>query len=111
MKKIILDLNASMSKKALHAYLKEKFGFPEYYGNNLDALYDCLTDISEPTAIGLFIADDFTDEADVITDNECFGSENGGTELPRPDGYLQKVRRVFADAERSNENLAVIFGR
>ena len=56
-----------MSKKALHAYLKEKFGFPEYYGNNLDALYDCLTDISEPTAIGLFIADDFTDEADVLT--------------------------------------------
>lgn len=30
------------SKEETHAYLKETFGFPEHYGNNLDALHDCL---------------------------------------------------------------------
>lgn len=35
----------------LHEYLMEKFQFPNYYGNNLDALYDCLTDICEDTMI------------------------------------------------------------
>ena len=111
MKKIILDLNASMSKEELHSYLKEKFSFPEYYGNNLDALYDCLTDICEPTAVGLFISDDFTDETDVLPDNECFGGENGVEEMPQQVSYLQKLKRVFADAEQCNEDLAVIFGR
>ena len=28
---------------ATHAYLKGKLHLPEYYGNNLDALWDCLT--------------------------------------------------------------------
>jgi RNAse (barnase) inhibitor barstar len=26
-------------------------GFPSYYGANLDALWDCLTDLTEPTAL------------------------------------------------------------
>ena len=26
-------------------------GFPGYYGANLDALWDCLTDLTEPTAL------------------------------------------------------------
>ena len=38
----------------IHEYLAEKFGFPSYYGKNLDALYDCLTDICEPTCVGFF---------------------------------------------------------
>jgi len=28
-----------------HDYLKEVFSFPEYYGKNLDAFYDCLSDM------------------------------------------------------------------
>ena len=34
-----------------HEILAEKLGFPPYYGRNLDALHDCLTDIAEDTAI------------------------------------------------------------
>lgn len=31
--------------------LKEQLNFPDYFGNNLDALYDCLCEISSPAAI------------------------------------------------------------
>ena len=40
--KYILDGRKMVSKEETHKYLKETFGFPEHYGNNLDALYDCL---------------------------------------------------------------------
>ena len=40
--KYILDGKKMVSKEETHKYLKETFGFPEHYGNNLDALYDCL---------------------------------------------------------------------
>ena len=40
--KYILDGKQMVSKEETHAYLKETFGFPEHYGNNLDALHDCL---------------------------------------------------------------------
>ena len=40
--KYILDGKKMVSKEETHQYLKETFGFPEHYGNNLDALYDCL---------------------------------------------------------------------
>ena len=31
---------------SLHRQLKEKLSLPDYYGGNLDALYDCLTEMS-----------------------------------------------------------------
>lgn len=34
-----------------HERLADAFGFPAYYGRNLDALHDCLCDIAEDTAI------------------------------------------------------------
>ncbi len=41
----ILDGAMMNSKKEAHSHLQEQLGFPEYYGQNLDALYDCLTDM------------------------------------------------------------------
>lgn len=35
----------------LHDTLAETLDFPEWYGRNLDALHDCLTDIREETEI------------------------------------------------------------
>ena len=43
--KYILDANEMTTKENAHAYLKEQLELPEYYGMNLDALHDCLTDM------------------------------------------------------------------
>ncbi len=46
-----MDFGTCSTKKEIHAYLKEQFEFPDYYGENLDALYDCLTDLAEDIEI------------------------------------------------------------
>ena len=55
---VIIDGRNMKDKQTLHAYLKEQCKFPEYYGNNLDALYDVLTDRDEPLEIKLEHADE-----------------------------------------------------
>ena len=50
---VVIYEDAFTSKGAVHAYLASTLDFPSYYGNNLDALLDCLTDISDPTRIAL----------------------------------------------------------
>ena len=44
---IKLALPYFKTKEKAHIYLKQVLRLPSYYGNNLDALYDCLTDIQE----------------------------------------------------------------
>ena len=51
MRKIILDIEKMRSLPMLHKYLHTALALPEYYGANLDALHDCLTEIVEPTEL------------------------------------------------------------
>lgn len=44
MEEIIIDCSSIRSKEDLHNLFRENLCFPDWYGNNLDALYDCLTD-------------------------------------------------------------------
>lgn len=44
MRVYVLDGGRMTDRETAHAYLKEVLGLPDYYGNNLDALYDCLTE-------------------------------------------------------------------
>lgn len=43
MHNITLDGRKIDNQEQLHAFLKESLELPDYYGNNLDALWDCLT--------------------------------------------------------------------
>lgn len=54
MKTVILDGNVVHSREELHEYLAKEFGFPDYYGKNLDALHDCLTDYQEEAEIEFY---------------------------------------------------------
>ena len=46
-RQIDLDGHKLTRDEAGYAYLAEKFDFPEYFGKNLDALYDLLTVLGE----------------------------------------------------------------
>ena len=39
---MVLDALQMQNRDDAHIYLKEMFRFPDYYGENLDALYDLL---------------------------------------------------------------------
>ncbi|MEE1157389.1 MAG: barstar family protein [Methanobrevibacter sp.] len=52
-----IEIDGKLIKAEGHDYLKEALNFPDYYGKNLDALYDCLTEIGVETKIKLTNAD------------------------------------------------------
>lgn len=53
MKKILIDCTKITSPGVLHETLARELCFPEWYGNNLDALADCLSEICEETELVL----------------------------------------------------------
>ena len=48
---IILDSRTVDSRETLHQRLSELLHLPAWYGRNLDALHDCLTELREPVAL------------------------------------------------------------
>lgn len=104
MRKVILDFREiisqeEISRRKFHEYIAEAMTFPEYYGYNLDALYDCLTDISVPTAVGIIMPEGVGEDWE-----EYDGADQDRYKAFR---YLEKIRKTFADAEMGNPNLAV----
>ena len=83
---IKLDITNIETMRALHIYLQYKLDLPAYYGRTLDALYDGLTDISEDTAIIV----------------------NAGAACGECAENMQKLLRVFEDAQSENPRLTVI---
>lgn len=52
MKKVyILDGSKMESLREVHVVLKKSLELPSYYGDNLDALYDCLTEMDAEITI------------------------------------------------------------
>ena len=50
---IILDGKAMKDRPAAHSHLAQQLDLPTWYGRNLDALYDVLTEIGMDTEIVL----------------------------------------------------------
>ena len=46
---IIVDCGGIATKEDLHAHIAATLSFPDWYGHNLDALMDCLTDLTDTT--------------------------------------------------------------
>jgi ribonuclease inhibitor len=61
MKQCIVDCSAVRNPEEFHDYLVEVLTLPDWYGTNLDALYDCLTSITEETHITLVHFDQLED--------------------------------------------------
>lgn len=53
MKFAIIDGNSVTSMEDIHASLARQLEFPEWYGGNLDALHDCLTDFHEDVDVSI----------------------------------------------------------
>ncbi len=75
----------------VHKILKSAFGFPEYYGENLSALWDCLD------------GDDCPHNSKI----EIYGI---GYLNDKFNGYGDKVKKIFEDLpkEYGNEDIDVI---
>ncbi|MBP7176379.1 MAG: barstar family protein [Thermoclostridium sp.] len=86
MRIIVMDGNKIDSRREAHAFLKKGLLFPDYYGSNLDALYDCLCEIAEKTHIVLCHYDEL--------------EKNLGV-------YAAKLLRVITNAARNNAALSV----
>ncbi len=87
MRKITLELNKMASLPALHKYLRRELALPVYYGANLDALYDCLTDVVEDTQLVIPAA---------VADDAHLG------------WYGKQLLQVLQDAAAANEHLQVL---
>lgn len=85
---IVLDGEQMPNRRSVHNYLAEQLGLPEYYGRNLDALYDLLTERGSPTRL-------------VVRHKEAL--------LARLGRYGTALCRTLEDADRSNPNLEVLF--
>jgi len=51
MRHVFIDGSSVSSMAEIHAILARELDFPAWYGNNLDALHDCLTELTEETGI------------------------------------------------------------
>ena len=88
MKNNTIDCRGFVPRSDLHKAFADALAFPDHYGNNLDALHDCLTDISEDTRIRLI--------------NWSDAEEKLGN-------YARSAKRAILEAAVKNKNLAVLF--
>ena len=79
---VTIDCGGIATKEELHARIAEGLAFPDWYGHNLDALMDCLTDLRDVTVT-------------------LVGRDTVG--FPA-DGFWE----TFADAERENPSLSIV---
>ena len=100
MRKLTLDCSQISTKIGLHLQLTELLDLPEYYGNNLDALFDALGDIAEDLNI-VFMEDEEGSCGEWVVDG------SSSVRSDEMDRLLKNVRRVIEDAAEENSHLHV----
>lgn len=84
MMEIRLDGRRMNTREIAHQYIKWKLNLPEYYGKNLDALWDMLSTYSDPIEI-------------------CFLNED--SLIDQLGDYGEAIIEVFQDAQIENKNI------
>jgi ribonuclease inhibitor len=87
MRKAIIDGELMIDREALHDALARQLDLPDWYGRNLDALFDCLTDIHEDATI-------------VLRDLTALEQHLGN--------YVGNLLRVLCQAAAENPHLKII---
>lgn len=82
--RVILDCQKLSCRRPAHKYLQEALDFPKYYGKNLDALFDCLTELSDCTVV-----------------------LRGKEQLAQGGGCGARILQVLEDAARTNPGLTL----
>lgn len=85
---VILDGQKMLNRRAVHDHLAEQLHLPEYYGRNLDALYDLLTERNTPLRL-------------VVRHRDVLLTWLGG--------YGIALCQTLEDADRATPNLQVLF--
>lgn len=93
---IQIDLSDVRSKEAFHDRMQEELDCPPYYGRNLDALYDVLTDYCEPVEL------DFVDFELFTHDLPGYGS--AVKELLLEVMAANPMVQIFFDGESAEED-------
>lgn len=88
MDEVVINGAAITDKAALHSFLAAQMHFPEWYGGNLDALFDCLTDVHTPTRIR-------------VTEKNSLKKSLGS--------YADRFLRLLTDASTENPDLQIVF--
>lgn len=78
---VILDGQEMRDRKSAHDHLKTQLDFPDYYGRNLDALYDLLSERGKPLTITVKNPDEI---------------------------YTTALLKTLADAAKNNPNLEIV---
>ena len=84
---IELDGRAMTDRPAAHSHLVQQLELPSWYGRNLDALYDVLTEMSGPIEIVFLNFREFTHQ------------------LP---GFGEAVEHLCADVQAENPELLIV---
>ena len=84
--RFVLDVSACETAEDLHRALAEGLHFPAWYGGNLDALHDCLTDLSDPVHLTVLHAQALED---------ALGA------------YCRSFQRVLSDSAQENEHFTL----
>lgn len=88
METIVIDGERMLNRRAVHDHLAEQLALPDYYGRNLDALYDLLTEREGPTRL-------------IVRHREVLLSWLGE--------YGAALCQTLEDADRANPGLEVLF--